>query len=78
MNLDGLGKLLVIAGAAVLVLGIVLVLAGRSSFLSDFLQSGTLRFGGDNFTCLIPVVTSILLSIILTLILNIVIRFLNK
>lgn len=78
MDFDGMGKLLVITGAAVLVLGLIFLIAGRSSLFGDLLQSGTLRFGGDNFTCLVPIVASILLSVILTVILNIVIRFLNK
>ncbi len=33
MDFDGMGKLLVITGAAVLVLGLIFVIAGRSSSL---------------------------------------------
>lgn len=78
MDFDGLGKLLVIAGAAILLLGIILIFAGRSGFLSGLLQSGTLRFEGGGLTCVVPIIASILLSIALTIIVNLAIRFLNK
>ncbi|MBL8147355.1 MAG: DUF2905 domain-containing protein [Anaerolineae bacterium] len=78
MDFDGLGKLLIIGGIAMLVMGVLFVIASQSGFLSNLLQSGTLTFGGENFTCIVPIVASIILSIVLTVVLNIVIRFLNK
>lgn len=78
MDFDGLGKLLIIGGIAMLVMGVLLVIASQSGFFSNLLQAGTLTFGGENFTCIVPIVASIILSIVLTVVLNIVIRFLNK
>ena len=39
---------------------------------------GDIRYQGENISCFIPIVTSILLSIILTLVLNLIIRLLNR
>jgi hypothetical protein len=78
MDLDGVGKFLIIGGIALLVAGVLFVLAGRSGFFGNLLQAGTLSFSGENFTCIVPIVASIVLSIVLTIILNVVIRFLNK
>jgi hypothetical protein len=78
MDFDGLGKLLVIGGVVLVVTGLVFVIAGRSGFFGNLLQSGTLSFSGENFTCVVPIVASIVLSIVLTIVLNVVLRFLNK
>lgn len=78
MDLGGIGKLLIAAGVIALMAGVALLLASRSEWLSGLLQSGTLRFDGGNFTCVIPIAAMILLSIILTIALNLLIRFLNK
>lgn len=78
MDFDGIGKLLIIGGIALLVMGVLFVVASKSGVFGNLLQMGTLTFGGDNLTCIVPIVASILLSIILTVVLNIVIRFLNK
>jgi hypothetical protein len=39
---------------------------------------GDIRYQGENISCFIPIVTSILLSIILTVVLNLIIRLLNR
>ncbi|MFN8380162.1 MAG: DUF2905 domain-containing protein [Anaerolineae bacterium] len=78
MDFDGLGKLLIIGGVALLGMGVLFVLASKSGFLGNLLQMGTLSFSSENFTCIVPIVASIILSIVLTVVLNIVIRFLNK
>ncbi len=39
---------------------------------------GDINIRSDNFTCVFPLATSLLLSILLTIVLNLVIRFLNK
>jgi hypothetical protein len=78
MDLDGVGKLLVIVGASVLALGLLLVVAARADWLGGLLQAGTLRFEGGGMTCLVPIAASILLSVVLTIIFNLVIRFLNR
>lgn len=78
VDFAGLGKLLIIGGLSLLAIGVLFVLASRSGLFGNLLQMGTLSFGGENFTCIVPIVASLILSIVLTVVLNLVIRFLNK
>lgn len=39
---------------------------------------GDIRIEGENFTCLLPIVSSILLSILLTIALNVIIRLIHR
>jgi hypothetical protein len=78
MDLQQVGRFVIIIGVSVVILGVVLIVLGSSGFFTNLFSAGTIRIEGSNITCLIPIVASILLSIILTVILNIVIRFLNK
>jgi hypothetical protein len=70
-GLDGIGKLLIVAGLYMLILGALFV------FCAKF---GMVRLPGDifvqkgNFTFYFPIVSSILLSLLLTLLLNFFIR----
>jgi hypothetical protein len=75
-DLQNLGKLLIIAGAAVVVVGGVLLLAGRVPFLGRL--PGDFRFQRGNVGCFFPLATSIIISLILTILLNIILRLLNK
>ncbi len=70
-------------------LGIFLVLVGGMILLANRLGiggvklplgrlPGDLRIQGDNFTCFIPIASSILLSILLTVLLNVIVRLLNR
>ncbi len=70
-------------------LGIFLVLLGGMILLANRLGiggvklplgrlPGDLRIQGDNFTCFIPIASSILLSILLTVLLNVIVRLLNR
>ena len=61
----GLGRVLIIAGIALLAAGLVITLAGRFTPLGRLPGDITWRRG--NFTFYFPVVTSILLSLVLTL-----------
>ena len=66
-----------------MILGIALFVTGGLIFLLSrlgiylFQLPGDIRLQSGNITCLVPLVTSIILSILLTVILNLVIRFLN-
>lgn len=79
MDVGQVGRILLILGVIAAIIGGVLVLiAGTpiAAFLRDL--PGTLRVQGGAFTCIVPILGSILLSIILTIVLNLVIRFLNR
>jgi hypothetical protein len=69
------GKLLVMLGVALVLLGGLLWLAGRIPFLGRL--PGDIRIQRDGFTCFFPLATSLLLSLLLTLLLALI-RFLSR
>lgn len=77
MLLEPIARILMIAGISLFVVGGLFYLFSRVG-VNLFQLPGDIRFQSGNVTCLIPLVSSILLSIVLTIILNLVIRFLNK
>lgn len=72
-----IARLLVIIGVILIVAGGVVYLAARAGLPLGRLP-GDIRIQSDNFTCVFPLVTSILLSIVLTVLLNIIVRLLNR
>lgn len=60
----GLGRILILAGVALVVLGVVVMVAGRFTPLGR--MPGDIVYRRGNFTFYFPVVTSILLSLLLT------------
>jgi hypothetical protein len=76
MPYDQLGKILLITGAAIVVLGLLFLLLARFSFFGRL--PGDINFSSGNFTCVVPVVSMILLSILLTVIANVIIRLFNR
>lgn len=77
MSLDSIARILIILGIALFVTGGLIYLFSRQG-LNLFQLPGDIRLQSENVTCLVPLVSSILLSIVLTVILNMVIRLLNK
>ncbi|MBZ0298055.1 MAG: DUF2905 domain-containing protein [Anaerolineae bacterium] len=79
MDLQSVGRLLVIGGIAAAVIGGILILLSRLPFFNQLGRlPGDIRIEGQGFSCFIPVVSMILLSILLTIVLNIIIRFINR
>lgn len=76
MDIQTIGRILLATGIVIALLGGVLLLAGR--FLNLGSLPGDIRIESDNFTCLVPVASMILLSIVLTIILNIIVRLINR
>ena len=72
-----MARLLMILGVVLLVVGGMLYISGRYD-LPLFRLPGDNRIEGENYTCVFPLVTSILLSILLTVMLNVVVRFINR
>jgi hypothetical protein len=60
----GLGRILIFAGLALLLAGVVVTLAGRFTPLGRL--PGDVVYRKGNFTFYFPIVTSILLSLLLT------------
>jgi hypothetical protein len=75
-QLQDIGKLLLLLGGLIFLLGLVLTLSGRPPWLGRL--PGDIRIEREGFSCFIPIVTSILLSLLLTVLLNVVIRLLNR
>jgi len=81
MELETLGKVLLVAGAVAFALGGALVLLSRVAGLGGlrlFDLPGDLRFQTGNLTCILPIVSFIILSIAATIIVNLIIRILNR
>lgn len=74
---DRIGLWLIAIGAGLALVGGLIWLLGRLfPNLSQF--PGTIRIQGAGFTCVFPLLASIVLSILLTILLNVIARFLNK
>jgi hypothetical protein len=72
MDLQGVGKILILGGAFLIFLGLLLFFWQRIPFLGKlpgdiFLHKGSFQF-------FFPIVTCIIISIVLTIILNLVFR----
>jgi hypothetical protein len=68
MGLESLGRMLLLIGAVVAVVGLVLILAPRIPFLGRL--PGDITFQRDGVTVYIPLATMLVISVILSLIVN--------
>jgi hypothetical protein len=75
-DLATIGKLLLVVGGTLVLLGGLLWLISKIPFLGRL--PGDVRIEKPGFTCLIPLASSIILSIVLTIVLNIVLRLINR
>ena len=79
MDLETIGRFLLFGGAGIAILGGLLLLASRVPGLNQlFNLPGDIHISGDNFTCVVPIVSMIILSVLLTLVANIIIRLINR
>jgi Zn-dependent protease with chaperone function len=72
VDLQTLGKMLVIMALALAIVGAMFWVAGRVGMSG---MPGNLKFEGDGWTCFVPIAASIVISILLTIVLNVVIRW---
>ncbi len=75
-SFSDMGKFIVLAGAALIVIGGLVWAMGKVPFLGRL--PGDIRIERGNFSCFFPLATMIIVSIILTVVLNIVLRLINK
>jgi hypothetical protein len=75
-NLSDLGRALLLVGGAIVVLGLLLLLAGRIPLLGRLPGDINIRRGSTTFY--FPIVTCIVLSVVLTVILNLVLWLLRR
>jgi hypothetical protein len=77
MDLSSLGKGIVSVGLALVIVGSLLWLLGRSGLPVGRLP-GDIRIERENVSCYLPLATMILLSMVLTILLNVLLRLLNR
>jgi len=75
-GLDNLGRMLLIIGGGIFLLGLLLTLLGKIPFLGKLPGDIVIRRG--NFTLYMPILTSILLSLLLTVVLNVIVRLFRR
>ncbi len=80
--MSNIAKTLMIIGMVIFLTGGILFLfakfGGENLHIPLGHLPGDINIRGDNFTCLIPIASSILISIILTVILNLIVKLFNR
>jgi hypothetical protein len=77
LSLETTGRWLVMLGLSLAMVGGLVWLVGRFwPGLADL--PGTIRIQTGGFTCLIPLLGSIVLSVVLTVVLNLILRLLRR
>jgi len=71
-SMGDVGRLLIVAGAFLLGVGLFFTLGGRVPFLGRL--PGDISFRSGNVQVFVPLVTCLLLSVVLTLVLNLLFR----
>jgi hypothetical protein len=77
MNTLSIARFLMMAVVGLFLIGGLVYFLGRMG-INLFNLPGDIRLQGENVTCIIPIVSMIVLSILLSVILNLALRFLNK
>lgn len=70
--MQGLGKLLLIAGLVLAVMGLLVLIAGQAGWSGR--MPGDLVFRTGRTTVFFPIVTCLVLSVVLTIVLNLFFR----
>ena len=74
--MGGIGRIKIIFGIALVIVGLVITLLGRVPFFGNL--PGDFNIEKDNYRIYLPIVTSIVLSLLLTVILNVIIWLINR
>jgi len=73
---ESTGKMLLILGGVIFVVGLILTFAGKIPYVGRL--PGDIAIRREGFSCYFPIVTSIVLSILLTIALNVIVRLLKR
>ena len=76
MPLDSFGRLLLVVGVLIAVIGVALMLGARIPWLGSL--PGDISYERGNTRFYFPIVTSIVVSILLTVVLNMVFRLFGR
>ncbi len=74
--MEEIGKWLILFGVLLAMVGGVILLVGKVPWLGRL--PGDIVIQHDNFSCLFPLATSLVLSIVMTVLLNVVLRLLRR
>jgi hypothetical protein len=74
--MEGLGRILLIAGGVIVLLGLLLVFNQYIPFFGKL--PGDIVIKKEGFSIYFPIVTFLIVSILLTIMVNLVLFFLNK
>ena len=77
MELSFLARIVALFGVVLLIVAGILFLVDRWDIPLGKLP-GDVRIERGNFTCVVPVVSTLIISLVLTLLLNLLFYFLNK
>ena len=79
MDLQSIGRGVLIIGIILAILGGLLMLLARIPFFANLGSlPGDIRIETQGFSCFIPIVSMILISVVLTIVLNIIVRLINR
>lgn len=79
MDLNGIGRLMVVVGLAITLIGGLFVAFSRIPLLNRLGNlPGDMRIQTGSFSCFMPLTSMLVVSIVLTLIINIILRLLNR
>ena len=76
LGFEGLGRILIIIGVVILVLGLLLAFGMRVPLLGKL--PGDILIKKDGISFYFPIVTFLLLSVVLTLVINVILRLIGK
>jgi hypothetical protein len=74
--MEGIGKVLLIVGGIIVIIGLLLIFSHHIPFLGKL--PGDIFIKRDDFSFYFPIVTLFLLSVLITIIVNVVLHFMNK
>ncbi|MBM4452271.1 MAG: DUF2905 domain-containing protein [Chloroflexi bacterium] len=74
--MEGMGKILLIVGGIIILIGLLLLFGQHIPFFGKL--PGDIIIKKEGFSFYFPIVTFLILSIILTLIINLILYFLNR
>lgn len=74
--MEGIGKILLIVGGIVVILGLILVFSQHIPFLGKL--PGDIFIKKDGFSFYFPIVALLTVSVVITVIVNVILHFMNK
>ncbi len=77
-GLEPLGRMLILMGVVLLVVGVGILLVGRLSVPFVGRLPGDILWRRDNLTVYFPLVSCLLLSVVLTMVLNLILWLLHR